>query len=72
MPWLDADEEGLITDEVIGVVNDLVEAEELDLALAWAWNSWPFCDDGDRPRPGGCVNPWLNGDFLFISNRLEP
>lgn len=34
VPWLDAEDEGLMTDEVIGVVNDLVEADELDLALA--------------------------------------
>jgi hypothetical protein len=58
--------------EVIGVVNDLVEADELDLALACAWNNWPFCGEGAGPRPGGCINPWLKGDFEDESNRLDP
>lgn len=66
-PWLEADDDGLMADEVIGVVTDLADAAELDLALACAWNNCPFWCDGDVPRPGGCKTPKLNGEL-----ELEP
>jgi hypothetical protein len=68
---LDADDEGRITDDVMGV-KDLLDAKELDRSLAWAWKNWPFWGDGEGPSPRGWVNPWLNGDFEVLSSLAEP
>ena len=66
-----ADEEGRIADDVIGVLRDFAEADDMDLARAWAWNSCPFCGEGDVPRPGGCIKPKLKGELEFRSYRAE-